>query len=113
VALVVPFADRDEMVLQPLDRVAERPGRRLSSGAILQWIVRGRMAFDAVGEMLDQRRALVGPRALGGPGGGGIDGEGIVAVDAKSGDAITYGARREGGRFRPGEPGETRNRIGC
>src|SRR4051812_24271138 len=35
VALVVPFADRDQMILEPRDRVAERPGGGLARRAIL------------------------------------------------------------------------------
>src|SRR3569623_1454881 len=110
VALLVPFADRDKVVLQALDRVAERPGGRLAGRAVLGGIVRRRMAFDAVGEVLDQRRALVGAGALGRPGGRRIDRQRVIAVDAQAGDAIADGARREGGRFRTGETGEARNR---
>ena len=34
VALVVPFAERDEMLLQPRDRIAERPRRAGILGAV-------------------------------------------------------------------------------
>jgi hypothetical protein len=66
-ALLVPFAERDEVRLQPLDRIAERPFAARRRRTIFGRIVRGRMALGAVGEMLDQGRALIGARALGGP----------------------------------------------
>ncbi|KIT99872.1 hypothetical protein QU38_02845, partial [Staphylococcus aureus] len=110
VARLVPFADGDEMFLQPPDRVAERPGIGLARRTIGGGIVRRRMAFGAISEMLDQRRTLVGPRALGGPFRGGIDRQRVIAVDAQAGNAIADRARGEGGRLGPGETGEARDR---
>ena len=82
--------------------------------AILAGIVRGRMAFGAIGEMLDQRRPLIGPRALGRPVRRGIDRQRIVAVDPQPGDAIADRARREGRRLGAGEAREAaRSPIGC
>ena len=67
VALVVPFAERDEMRLQPRDRVAQRPFLGLALGAVAGRVVGGRMALGAIGEEFDQGRALVGPRPLATP----------------------------------------------
>src|SRR3546814_17558831 len=65
VALRIPFAKRFEMLAQPRDRIAERPGARFLRGAIGARIVRGTVPFGAIGEMLDQRRAVVCPRPIG------------------------------------------------
>ena len=61
------------------------------------------MAFGAVGEMLDQRRAAVAARPVGRPLGRGIDGQRVVAVDAQAGDAIADRAGGEGRRLGAGE----------
>src|SRR3546814_2532603 len=87
----------------PADWSAQGPSSRLARRAMLRRSVRGRGAFGAIGEMFDQSRAGIGPRALGRPRCRGIDRERIVAVDAQPGDAITDRARREGGRLGPGK----------
>src|SRR3546814_20711634 len=56
VALRIPFAKRFEMLAQPRDRIAERPGARFLRGAIGARIVRGTVPFGAQGAMLEQRR---------------------------------------------------------
>ena len=61
-ALLVPFADRDQVILEPPDRIAQRPGIGFARAAILRGIIARRMTFGAIGEMLDQRRAAIGPR---------------------------------------------------
>ena len=114
VALVVPFADRDEVRLQPLDRVAQRPGLGFVPGPVAGRIVGGRMALGAIGEEFDQRRAVVGPRALGRPFDRGIDRERVIAVDAKAGDAIADGALGEGRALGAGDPAKSwRSPTGC
>ncbi len=98
------------MRLQPLDRVAQRPGLGLVGRAVSGRIVGSRMALGAIGEELDQGRALVGARAVGRPAHGGVDRERVIAVDAKSGDAVADGALREGRALGAGDPGEARDR---
>src|SRR6266851_10227975 len=63
-ALRRPFADPDQVARQPLDRIAERPFLPLLLRAVAVRIVARRMRAGAIGEQLDQRRALVGPRPL-------------------------------------------------
>src|SRR5206468_8416390 len=106
VPLLVPFADRDEMRLQALDRIPERPRLGLGRGAIAGRVVGGRMALGAVGEELDQRRPLVGASALRRPREGGIDRERVIAVDPEPGDPIADRPLREGRMLAAGDPGE-------
>ena len=61
---LVPFAERDQMRLQPFDRIAERPRLRLVRRAIAGRVVRGRMALRAISEELDERWPEVRPGAL-------------------------------------------------
>ena len=68
------------------------------------------MAFDPVGEEFDQGRAEIGAGAVGGPAGGGVDGERVVAVDPQAGNAVADGAGGEGGELAAGDPGEGRDR---
>src|SRR3546814_8868672 len=86
VPLAIPFAKRFEMLTKPRDRVAERPRGRLIGGAIGARIIRRAVAFAAIGEMLDQRRAVVRPRPIRRPLRRGIDRERVIAVDAQPGD---------------------------
>src|SRR3546814_9498295 len=64
VPFLIPYAKADQMLLQADDRVAKRPCRPLFGRTILGGIVARRMTFGAIGEMLDQRRSVVGPRPL-------------------------------------------------
>src|SRR3546814_2442790 len=80
VPFLIPYAKADQMLLQADDRVAKRPCRPLFGRTILGGIVARRMTFGAIGEMLDQRRSVVGPRPLCRPVRGRIDGERIIAV---------------------------------
>src|SRR3546814_4210051 len=68
------------------------------------------MALDAVGEEFDQGRTQVRAGAVGGPAGGGVDGERVVAVDAKARNAVADGAGGEGGELGAGDTGEGRDR---
>src|SRR3546814_4506999 len=90
------------MLLQADDRVAKRPCRPLFGRTILGGIVARRMTFGAIGEMLDQRRSVVGPRPLRRPVRGRIDGERIIAVHPEPRHAIAQRPRRES-RFRSEE----------
>ena len=96
VALLAPGADRDQMLLQPQQRVAERPAVRLLLGAIGGGVVRGRMRAGAVGDVFDQRRAEIAAGPLDRPLRHGIGGEVVVAVDAQGRNAETEAPRREG-----------------
>ena len=103
-----------QMRLQPLDRVAERPRSGFAGGTVAGRIVGGRMALGAIGEELDQRRAGVGPRALGRPARRGIDRERVIAVDAQAGDAIADRARGEGRALGAGDARRSwRSPTGC
>ena len=53
-ALLGPFAELDQMPLQPLDRIAERPVLLIVLGAIARRIVAGGMRGGAVGHQFDQ-----------------------------------------------------------
>ena len=104
----------DEVPLEPLDRVAERPRLPLVGRPVPRRVVGGRVGGDPVGDPLDQRRPVVAPGALARPPRGRDDGEVVVAVDTKCGDAV---ADRPLGERRPGAagdaPGTTRSPTGC
>src|SRR3546814_12907907 len=68
------------------------------------------ISFSAIGEMLDQRRAVVRPRAIGRPLRRGIDRERIVAVDAQPRDPVPHGARRATRSLAGGDAREAGNR---
>ena len=110
VAVLVPFAEREQMRLQPLDRVAERPRLGFVDRAVAARVVRGRMALGAIGEEFDQGRAEIGPRPLGRPAHRRIDRERVIAVDAQAGHAIADRALGEGRALGAGDPGEARDR---
>ncbi len=68
------------------------------------------MTLGAVGEIFDQGRPAVGPRALGRPAGRGIDRERVIAVDTQAGDAIADRAAGEGRLLGPGDSRKARDR---
>ena len=72
------------------------------------------MAFGAIGEQLDQRRAAIGARALGRPFRRRVDREQVVAVDAQAGDAVADRALREGRALAAGDARRSsRSPTGC
>src|SRR3546814_6665865 len=77
------------MLPQARDRVAERPRRRFLRGTIGARVVRGAVTLGAIGEMLDQGRAVVGPRPVGRPLRRGIDRQRIIAIDAQRSEEHT------------------------
>ena len=73
-AFFAPLAQRNEMALQALDRVTERPGGGFFGGAIDRRIIGGGMRTSPVSDMLNERWASTGPRAFGGLFGHSVDG---------------------------------------
>ena len=82
----------------------------LVAGAVAARIVAGRMRRHAIGEMLDQRRAVIGAGPLRRPAGHRVDGEEIVAVDADAGEAEADRARGEGRLLAAGDALARRDR---
>src|SRR5579862_6692525 len=96
VPLLGPLAERDQVLFETDDRIAERPGAPFLLGAVARGIVAGGVRRGAVGDQLDQRRAAALARALRGPLAHAVHREKIVAVDANAGDAVARTALREG-----------------
>ncbi len=99
VALLAPLAACNQVILQPFDRVTQRPVRVVLFGTITRWIVAGGMRGGAIGHELDECRAAAGTGALRGPLRYRVHREKVVAVDADSRDAVTRAARRERALF--------------
>src|SRR5690606_20577484 len=55
VALLRPLTQRDEMLLEALDRIAERPALIFVLRTVARRIVAGRMGRGTIGHMFDQR----------------------------------------------------------
>ena len=104
VALLAPCADPNQVNLQPLDRIAERPGGPFVLGAIFRRIVRRRVGAGAVGHPFDQRRAEIGARSFGRPERDCVNRKIVVAVDAQGGNAEAVGASGESGALTPRDP---------
>src|SRR4051794_4737460 len=51
VTFLVPDAERDDMLLEPGDRIAQRPFHALVGRAVFAWVVRSGVALRAIGEM--------------------------------------------------------------
>src|SRR3954462_1511595 len=66
-----PFTERDEMVLQSSDWIAQRPARFLVFRPIARWFVAGGMRSRAIRDELDHRGAEPLARTLGSPAGHG------------------------------------------
>src|SRR3984885_5254507 len=94
-ALLGPFAELDQMLLEPLDGTAERPVLLIVLGAIARRIVARGMCGRAVGHELDQGRSGAGARALCRPFSDRMHREEIVAVDTDAGDAVSRTTGRE------------------
>ncbi len=102
VPLLRPFAELDQMLLEPFDRIAERPVLLVVLGAIASRVVAGRMRGGTIRHQLDQRRSGAGARPLRRPLRDRIHREKIIAVDTNSGDAVAGPARCEGALFAAG-----------
>ena len=81
VALLAPGADPDEMVLEPDDRIAERPGIGFGLGPVGRRVVRGGMRADPVGDVFDEGRTEIAARPLDRPFGDRVHRQVVVAVD--------------------------------
>ena len=104
-ALFRPFADRNQVILQALDRIAERPLLVVVLRPIARRIVAGRMRGGAIRDVLDQRRARARARALGRPLRDRVHGEEIVAVDANARESRSPArARRTSAASPPAKP---------
>ena len=109
-AFVRPLAERDQVRLQALDRIAQRPMFVIILGSIARRIVAGGMRSGAISHMFDQRWAGAHARAFGSPLRYCIHREEIVAVDANARNAIARAASRERAAFAAGERLEGRDR---
>ena len=109
VTLFIPFTERDEVRLQPLDRVAERPQLGFVGRAIAGRIVRRGVSFRAIGEELDECRTRIRSCTFRRPFDRGIDGERVITVDAKARDSVTDRSLCEGRAFCPGNAREARD----
>src|SRR5690606_4768240 len=99
------FAEALEMLAKPRDRIAERPRARFLRRAIGTRVVGGTVPLGAIGKMLDQSRAIIGPRPVRGPLGCGIYRERVIPIDAQAGDTIAHGTRGKGGPLSSGKAG--------
>ena len=59
VLLFGPVSERDQVLLQSLDRVAEREVLPLVLGTVLRGVITGRMGAAAVGDQLDPPSVLL------------------------------------------------------
>jgi hypothetical protein len=60
VALLVPLAEADQMLLEAIQRIAERPGLARTLWPVGGGIIGRGMSLDPVGEELDQGRPKIG-----------------------------------------------------
>ena len=100
--VVGPFADGDEVPLQPVQGVAEGPQGRLVGGAVAGRVITGGVWAGPVGEHLDEGPPEVVARPLLGPPGGGIDRQEVIAIDPQGRQAVAHALGREGRRLAPG-----------
>ena len=96
VTLIRPDAPPDQMILQADNRIAQWPGIGFGLRPVGGWIIGRGVRADAIGDIFDQRRPEIAPRALDRPLRDGIDGEVVVAVDTQRRNAEAKPARREG-----------------
>jgi hypothetical protein len=94
--LLVEDAVGQEPVFQAGDGVLVGPGGDLVGAAVAGVVVGVGVRLDAVGEGFDDGGAAAGAGAVRGPGDGGVDGRGVVAVDAHTGRAVAGGLVGEG-----------------
>jgi hypothetical protein len=87
-----------EVGLEAGDRVPVLPDLLFGLVAVLRRIVGGRVGAAAVGEGLDEHRAVAGPHRVEAGAGDGVHRDDVVAVDADAGDAEALAALAQGCR---------------
>ena len=108
--LLGPLAECNQVVLQAIDRVAERPLLVVVLRAVAGRIVAGRVRRAPVGHVLDQGRARAAPGPLGCPLRHRVHGEEIVSVHADPRHPVAGAARRKRALFAARESLEGRDR---
>lgn len=93
VTIIRPDAAPDQMVLQPNDRIPQRPSVGLGFWPVGRRIIRSGMRADTVGDILDQCRPEVAPGTLDCPFGYCKHRQIIVPVDTQSRNAEAKPAR--------------------
>src|SRR5450631_442585 len=93
--LLGPFAHGDQMLLQSLDGIAERPMLLVVFGTIARRVVAGRMRGGTIRHQFDQGRAGAGARSFRSPLRDRMHGQKIIAVDTDSRNAIARTPRCE------------------
>src|SRR3954447_10344214 len=101
-ALIVPNAAPDQVRLETLDGIAQRPMLVFVTRPVAARIVARRMRPGPVSEEFDQRRAEVGTGPPGGPARHRVDGKEIIAIDPDARNAESDGARGEARLLAPG-----------
>ncbi len=105
-----PLAAENKVLLQALDRIAEREVLPLVLWTVLRRVVARRVSAAPIGNELDHRRAAAAARAIRRPQRCGVDREEVIAVDADARDAEAESARRERPPLAAGKALERRDR---
>ena len=92
-----PFANLDQVLLEPLDRIAARPMIGLIRRPILRRVVARRMRISPISHKLYERRPAAAPRPLDRPRLGRVHGQEVVAVDAQARQSISVRPRGKRG----------------
>ncbi len=101
---VVGHALGAEVLLQPLQRILGPPQRLFGGFPVLRGVVRRGVRADAVGEGLDQHRAVALPGVLERPLRDGVHGDDVVAVHPDAREPVALGpvGQRDAGLHRLG-----------
>lgn len=81
---LIPFAEEDEVLLQSIDRVPERPIMELIARSVPRRIIARRVRTSPVTDVLDERRPVALSRPFGSPTRGRVDREEIIAIDTQT-----------------------------
>src|SRR4029077_11687748 len=102
-ALLGPFAEGDQVLLEAADRIPEGPRAPLLLRTVAGGIIAGGMRRGAVGHVFVEGRAAALARALSRPLRHRVHGEEIVAVDTHAGNTVAGAALRKGPLLPAGE----------